>query len=343
MGLSKAIATGIAISLYLPSLCLGDLYLDWEGIVSFGDSLSDAGNMANFLPFLKTAIFPSPPYDELRASNGPTWPEYLKNYLPYSENFMTYAYSGATTSDEHAASELIPHLGQQVQTYIDSGNMQPYWGHIMLIGGNDILDILLKMSLGEAVDMNASAMSVSESILNGMRTLAEAGVKQIIYWPVSGGDVMPRIVLLGASEGFTALATGINGLIQAGIPQIISEFDVEISYLAEVTLEKALGRFLEKNPQAIIDDRCAVYTPPDFQTLESVCDNPENYFFFDSLHPTTAGHEVLAEALLEELGSELPTCQSSEDCPDGLTCGCTSSRRLRKVLFGGMSNDCYCG
>lgn len=33
----------------------------------------------------------------------------------------------------------------------------------------------------------------------------------------------------------------------------------------------------------------------------AVCDNPDKFLFWDGIHPTTAGHRILAEAALKAL------------------------------------------
>lgn len=83
----------------LALLCAGFSYADnnkqFDTMVVFGDSLSDNGNLYNFLWHTLPA---SPPYYLGHFSNGTVWAEQLySSYFPsdYTEGFQNYAVGGA--------------------------------------------------------------------------------------------------------------------------------------------------------------------------------------------------------------------------------------------------------
>ena len=92
---------------------------DITGIVSFGDSLTDTGNL-----FAATGQPPAP-YYQGRSSNGPVWVEYLANQLgvaaptPSLLGGTNYAWAGAATGDGLSGSG-VPNTGMQISTYLAS-------------------------------------------------------------------------------------------------------------------------------------------------------------------------------------------------------------------------------
>src|SRR5271167_1487246 len=63
----------------------------YSGIVIFGDSLSDPGNIPKFLGI----DYPPPPYFENQFSNGPVYAKYLDSLFGISTPLQDYAIGGA--------------------------------------------------------------------------------------------------------------------------------------------------------------------------------------------------------------------------------------------------------
>src|SRR6188472_2981783 len=71
-----------------------------HNMVVFGDSLSDNGNLYEFM---KHQLPQDPPYFAGRFSNGPVWVEHLvASYFPNdpSSHLFDYAFGGAGVSEE---------------------------------------------------------------------------------------------------------------------------------------------------------------------------------------------------------------------------------------------------
>lgn len=131
----------------------------YDGLVIFGDSLSDAGNkfavtgLSNRPPYdlLDPLLVPDGPYSRggLHHSNGKTWVEQYAQPLglgdlvrPALRNpgvATNYAYGGARARDASSTSPNM-HLPEQVSTYLaDTGHTaSPGALHVIFIGGNDI-------------------------------------------------------------------------------------------------------------------------------------------------------------------------------------------------------------
>jgi phospholipase/lecithinase/hemolysin len=67
------------------------LAASYNGVVVYGDSLSDNGNLYNFLG----KLYPPPPYYHGRFSNGPVAAEYVATH--YSAPLSDFAWGGATS------------------------------------------------------------------------------------------------------------------------------------------------------------------------------------------------------------------------------------------------------
>ena len=127
-----------------------------KGIYVFGDSLSDSGNAAlldeGFFGEGEEFIFPTPPYYEGRASNGPVWIEIVADAYGYDvspaldggRNFaFVGAESGAGMSDQDT-----PNFLAQVELFkeaLDSKeikNIHPMDLFVIWVGINDFQRIL---------------------------------------------------------------------------------------------------------------------------------------------------------------------------------------------------------
>src|SRR5262245_47566831 len=99
------------------------------GIVSFGDSLSDVGNV-----YLATGLTqPDPPssYYPGHYSNGMVWVEYLAKDLgiakpsPSLAGGSDYAFGGAETGTSGLSTLGTPNIGTQISTYLATHTPSP--------------------------------------------------------------------------------------------------------------------------------------------------------------------------------------------------------------------------
>ena len=106
-------------------------------IISFGDSLSDTGNVA--LATGGTTPNPAFGYADGNFSNGDIWLDYLGDSLNTGTQSASlgggtnYAYGGARTT----VSDTVPSAQAQVAGYLASNTVDPNALYTLLIGGND--------------------------------------------------------------------------------------------------------------------------------------------------------------------------------------------------------------
>jgi phospholipase/lecithinase/hemolysin len=257
-------------------------------IVTFGDSLSDTGNA-----FLYTGgAYPaSPPNAEGRISNGALWTEHLAESLGMEllpEN--QYAVAGARTDQDNFNAIFIPPLAgtgleSQIATYLNEG-ADPAALHTIWIGANDIFTTL---TFGG--DIGLTVYTAIQNTAQAVATLSSGGARHILVVNLPDLGLTP----FGLSTGpmGSAQLSYLTNLYNAGLQQALDS--LENAGIHTIRLDAAgLIREIAADPTAF---GLANATDP---ALVSGND-PDEYLFWDGVHPTTAGHRIVAERAVREL------------------------------------------
>lgn len=280
-------------------------------LVIFGDSLSDSGNAFALLGSASTPpdysvdpfLIPDKPYARggLHFSNGATWVEQLARPLGLagdarpalrsaSPGAANYAVGGARARDDLAN----VNLPQQVAQFLnDHGGAAPSDAlYIIAIGGNDLRDAVVAYitALRSGGDPNAAAGAVINeavaSILTNMQTLAAHGARQFLVWRVPNVGLTPALRSVGLTGLGDALTTGFNGALDF----YLSAFGPSVLRLDVYTMLNQLVA----NPTAYgltdVTDACITPNVPPFE-----CQHPDDFLFWDGIHPTAAGHALIAQ------------------------------------------------
>src|SRR3984957_1955086 len=280
---------------------------DYTSIVIFGDSLSDTGNVAHLTQDKYGVRIPGPlaDYTDGRFTDGddtlPTaqkyfgvWVEQLAATLP-SKPIITnsldggtnYAYGFALTGSGTTLLSLTPtlsvtvnNIGQQITDYlatspvISKRTLFFVWG-----GANDILnatslDDVIKASIEETRDI---------------QRLVDAGATEFI---------VPNLPPLGLVPRFNGSPTTSVPATAASI--VYNEFlEAGLTLLKDFHFGKRL-RFHQLDVFSLFNKIAA---SPSSYSLANVTAgsqgdyavDPDTYLFWDDLHPTTKGHEILAQ------------------------------------------------
>jgi outer membrane lipase/esterase len=296
----------------------------------FGDSLSDAGNNAVVFDYvigpplglppgtLRTPVptpdnsfVPSLPYATPvggRYSNGPVWAETFAPAFGLSavaSNLLgtNYAYGGARMGPvDPSGSVFPPSLSTQVAAFLN-----PYVTHSLPVpgdalyvvagGGNDARD-----SITEAAKDLASGKTELQ-MLDGIQSRAAiyagyldtiieqlewAGAKNIVVWNTPNAGVAPAILAPGAGRLGTTVSQLMNQALLQALDDDIAEgvriFDA-YGFISDVAAHP--GAYGLSNAS----DACSVVV------LDPSVDCGK-YFFWDGIHPTAAGHRLLANAMI---------------------------------------------
>jgi len=288
-----------------------------EKLVVFGTSLSDPGNAFALVggtntppdylvdPFFLT---PNAPYTRggHHFSNGPTWIEQLARTLRANVNAEP-AFKGANPRAMNFAigttrareDGINPSLALLVNAFLQAtgGVASPNALHVIEMGSNDVRDALTAGAGAPAV-----LLSALTAIQTNVATLYAAGARRFLIWNVPNVALTPAIRALNspqASAGATQLTTtfnqGLDGQIaflRATLPGIeIVKLDVFQLLNAAVANPAAFG-FTNVTTPCITPSEAPFF-----------CRTPDEYLFWDGIHPTTAMHGFVAQFAELALGN----------------------------------------
>lgn len=283
-----------------------------KNIVVFGDSLSDNGNLYEYM---QHQIPQSPPYYEGRFSNGPIWVERLAEmYFPGQGNthLMDYAFGGAGISENPEDDDVLFTLKREIDSYLlahqdkaDSDSLFVVW-----IGANNYLGLI------EDIDIDGTVATVNQGIKHSLQRLANAGAKHILVVNLPDLGKTPAARIFDAEVLLSTLATRHNQTLAMTMQELQQNYKATDWILYDVN---SLLNGMLTNPQQYgfsnTQDTCFTFDVEQFSTRsvlkiarhlkanhERNCDE---YLFFDPVHPTAAAHQLMAKAaqqLLEKSG-----------------------------------------
>ncbi|KAJ2719187.1 hypothetical protein GGI07_005372 [Coemansia sp. Benny D115] len=256
-------------------------------LIIFGNSLSDVGNAA--------ALTHTQAYWEGRYSNSYVWNEYVAKML--GMNLVNKAYGGATSNNDlspaTAGDISIPSLHDQVVTYLQQ-NPKPSQFNLdndvieIEIGGNDILHRAAQLLTG-AVDVTSFAQQLAASISSDIKALIDAGYKNINLWNLPAVDKTPALNSLGAGALAKPLVAALNNAIKTAVLAVATSEGATGVHVFDVNglMEQALKPEV-LSALGITDSTDACVSQVGGTT--TVCTNPDEYFFYDAVHPASRMH-----------------------------------------------------
>ena len=180
---------------------LASAEFSYDGLVIFGDSLSDAGNkfavkgLSNTPPYdlLDPFLVPDGPYSRggHHHSNGQTWVEQYAKPLDLGDLVRpalrnpgvatNYAYGGARARDASATSDN-DHFPDQLRSYLaDFGGVaSPGALHVIFVGGNDIAPDAVFAFAANPVDGLAILGEAVATIGGAIQTLYAQGARKFL-------------------------------------------------------------------------------------------------------------------------------------------------------------------
>jgi phospholipase/lecithinase/hemolysin len=267
----------------------------------FGDSLSDTGNVS----LATTGRIPvSPPYADRSFSNGAVWAQDLATSLglpalqPSLSGGTDFAYGGANTGStpQHQANgtDLTSQFDQftaQVGTP-QTGALYAIW-----IGSNDVLDIANDASLSPAQQQADVAAAVTNEV-SVIDALVGRGARNFLVLDVPDLGKTPDEISRGAAAAATAsslaflynseLAGALQGLQSSGVVKVnlVDTF----SLVDEVVAQPSLYGFSNVTDPVWTGN----VSSSSSGTLNATGAAQNQFLYFDSLHPTSQAHALLA-------------------------------------------------
>tara|TARA_R110002126_G_scaffold97190_8_gene226736 strand:+ start:10109 stop:11101 length:993 start_codon:yes stop_codon:yes gene_type:complete len=270
----------------------------FSDIYIFGDSLSDTGNTAQATGNILGG--PAGYGSNRRFSNGILWHEYLSNELelPTTSSAFggnNYAYGGAQIDDAGGFSAGVL---TQYDQYLENLGADPFDSEALYIawaGGNDMRGLVRTADPFAAI---ASAISVFQGLLSDM---IFRGATTLL---------VPNLPDLGSIPEFRTTANAANAnLVSVTWNQLLEQMLIDLARQssAQIYMLDVFGTFTD----ILNDPQSEGFTNTTGQCrslflgfFERSCSQPNQFVFWDNIHPTTAAHAVLGReaALLLQSG-----------------------------------------
>ena len=325
----------------------------YTSILVFGDSLSDTGNVAHLTQSQYNVRIPGPlsGYTDGRFTDGKdtlpaatlytgVWIEQLAATFPAKpaitnslDGGTNYAYGFAFTGTGTSPLTLttgitvnVDNVGQQVTDYLTAHPTVPANTLVVVWGGaNDVINATSAAEISTAVTGELTAI----------QRLITAGATDLLIANLPPLGAIPRFnttansaTVTAASQAFnTGLATGL-----AALPAANASVTLNLKPLDVFTLFNSVIASPSTNGLLNVTNKS--------QTDVTV--NPDRYFFWDDLHPTTTVHHLLAVAAAALVVPPAPTPSiSAALSPTSVTvpAGSTATSTLTVTPAGGFSGS----
>jgi thermolabile hemolysin len=266
-------------SMLVIGLACGHAHAQFARMNVFGDSLSDTGNVYA----LTFGFEPPSPYWQGRYSNGPVWIEHLSSSLaigdvrPSLGGGRNFAFGGAETGGGFSY-DVMPNISTQRETYQATNTPWPDELFVIWGGGNDII---------RGRDPQTSVNSLGADIT----ALAGAGAKHFLVPNLIHIGYAPAYYGTGQQEVMNARSAEFNNLLAAKLQELQGTLGVTIYSL---DLESLYFQ-IRANPSAF--GFTNIYEPAFDGT--NVVGNPDEYLWWDTVHPTRAAHELIGASAFQ--------------------------------------------
>lgn len=288
--------------------------LAYDGWVVFGDSLSDTGNQAIQYPDdrsdpsqITNTFIPTYPYPSGRYSNAEVWTASFaaaigQPALASLAGGNVYAYGGSRTGVPNPdPGFLSPSLRDQVSGYLEAtgGVADPNALYVIEGGGNNARDTLEAISGGAPLlrTLIGGAWRYASDEAAMVEQLQAAGARHIVVWNTPDIARSPAVAAEGPAAVLLAgkVVDTMNRLLDRRLAGMagVQVFDVA-SFIDGIVANPAAYGLVNAT------DACGG---------SAGCD-PSGYLFWDGIHPTSAGHALLAQQMMVVAGVPEPATVS---------------------------------
>ncbi|QMS87124.1 SGNH/GDSL hydrolase family protein [Nostoc edaphicum CCNP1411] len=279
---------------------------DFEQIYVFGDSYSDDENFYNITKSELGIGIPPPPYKDGRFSNGPVWVEYLAQDMGLNPSGITnLAVGGAKSGLYNVTIPPVPGLYltgvlSQIKKFTAvNKSVNPNALYIVWGGTNDFL-------------YSQSAVNPSQPVTNistAVRALANVGAKNILVSNLFNLGDLPGTRNSSTSTQLNDSASEYNVELIKSLNSLSQELNnvniifLDVNYLFKQLLANSRQYEFTNVLDSCIGSSVLITIPASTPSFECKA-NPDRFLFWDSIHPTTAGHKIIAEYAASVLKSQ---------------------------------------
>jgi len=285
----------------------------YSRFVSFGDSLTDTGNVylgtSGAQPVSPYYYGPAP-YNFGQFSNGPVWASQFSSALGLglaipsllpgaaSAAAVNFATGGATITGSAPGNNLATQLGlaAPLLATLPSSTLISFWA-----GANDIIGGIQAGAIngGNAV---ASGQSLAALLASDIASVVAGTARSLLVMTMPDLGLTPRF--LGSAN--QTLATDTTNAFNAQLTLLLSGFALNPATagadLHILNMPALLAQVQANAGTYGLSDfttSCVSPTPVDYaSTTNTACGNASAHFYWDDIHPTATVHALIAAAAL---------------------------------------------
>ncbi len=270
----------------------------FSSLIVFGDSLSDVGNIDYVTPSLFK--YPGKYYYQGRFSNGPVWVEGLSAGLglpPLTRSTAggnDFAYGGAQTSGTSGLDGFfISDVDEQVTQFLSDRTVDANSLFLVFAGANDLDNGQMNVN----VPVNQLATQIGKLIAAGARQFLVPNLPLLGLTPKYNTSAATANQWSALSQGINTALEAMLDNLEAGNPSLsIHRLDVASLIGQAVAHPAAFGL-------TNVSQSAAPGLEPGTSSYNTnlIAAQPNEYLFWDNLHPTAAVHSILAAQTVDLL------------------------------------------
>ena len=263
-------------------------------VVSFGDSMSDNGNMFDVTKAVGGVGLPTAPNDRGRFSDGPVVLEVMSSAL--SIPLLNYAFGGAESGTRGLLPARAAQIGmlKQISDFLANqpSSTKPVDAQALYVLWTGPDDFYVDGNIFNKSTVN----TVTANVKTGMTTLYKRGARQFFVPMMPDLSITPSATIKDKTiKGYFAssklrsaeLATSMTAMLKAFAKQYPS---AQIRTFDTYTYSQT-RRAQAASEGMNVTEPC--YTPTVMGLPGPVCANPDAYLFWDTQHPTAAASLVI--------------------------------------------------
>lgn len=288
----------------------------FSGIVVFGTSLSDPGNAFVVVGEQGTPpdftvnplLIPDAPYARggHHFSNGATWIEQFARSVGLGESVRpalgttnpsvtNFAFGAARAYQDGNNFNLTRQVDTFLQRTGEGASAQALY--VIEMGGNDVRDAFAVYATGG--NGGAILSQALGSIAANIQRLYIAGAREFLVLTAPNVGLTPALRSLGpAASGLASqVAQGFNGGLALTLAQLAAALPG--SSFRTLDTYQLLGAIVASPAAFGLTSATAPCLTP--HQAPFTCSNAQEYLFWDGIHPTMAGHAILARQAADVL------------------------------------------
>ena len=319
----------VVLGLILLFTPLGAFAKPFTAMYVIGDSLSDQGNL--FQETLALTHSGRPAADNYylgRFSNGEVYAGLLAEKIGLSLSATelggtNFANGGARTNYNIVENPPTPGgfppgiypwtLNLERKAFVDLGVRDPHALYVVFSGSNDISDLIGSALVNGFASTKPASDQVVEGVKQVIKAYIAAGARDIIVPNIPDMGLIPKVFRSDPLPGMPTGSKLVANTATALAVRYNADLDKMLKGFSGVNIIRYdTFSFLREVVKHPVSHGLTNVTKPCYTGFidpagpnDTVCSTPETYLFWDSEHPTTAMHTLMAKQMLAKLTSGL--------------------------------------